>query len=55
VIVGYASNAEMRAIALTTSCQGFKAVQMMTGIFNYYAVNAIQAKGVGFLIAQGHP
>ena len=51
----YASNVAMRVIQLTTSFHAMQVVQMMTGTCNYYADNAIQARGVEFLAHQGHP
>ncbi len=55
VTVTHARHAVWKATRLTTSFQEVQGVQMMNGICNAYAQNAILQKVVGFLVHLNHP
>jgi hypothetical protein len=55
VILTLASNAEWKAIQLTTSFQEVRMEATKTGIFKRCAFHAILRKGGGFLITLRHP
>jgi hypothetical protein len=55
VTVTLARRAGWKAIRLTTLFQEVRVEQMMSGICNVYALNAILRKVDGFLIHLSHP